>query len=108
MATRVWRVEDAEGNGPYHRASELEKVFGNTWDVVSWRTPRHGGIGGYTPDVYFVFLSKRQLLDWFDITMLKTLIHLGYRVCSCVVDDVVVGDRQGAVRGPVWRERKPR
>ena len=108
MGVRVWRVEDEDGNGPYHQASELEKVFGNAWDAVSWRAPFHGGVGKYTPDIYFVFLSKRQLLDWFDITMLKTLIRLGYRVCSYVVDGVIVGDRQGAVRGLVWRERKPR
>ena len=110
MGVRVWRVEDEDGNGPYHRADRLEKVFGDNWDHVSWRNPQHGGVtdADVRRGIYFVFLSKRQLLDWFDITMLKTLIRLGYRVCSYVVDGVIVGDRQGAVRGLVWRERKPR
>ena len=106
MVTRVWRVEDAEGRGPYHQATKLEQVFGVNWDYVSPQRPRHGvGVDG---PLRYVFLNKRQLLDWFDVGMLKALIRLGYRVRSYVVDDVVVGDKQGVVRGPVWRERKPR
>ena len=104
MATRVWRVEDAEGKGPYRRAVELRRLFGETWDYVSPQRPRHG----VDVDGPYVFLNKRQLLDWFDVGMLKALIRLGYRVRSYVVDDVVMGNRQGVVTREVWAQRRPR
>lgn len=100
---RVWRVENAEGNGPYHSASTLEETFGKGWDRVSLAWPRHGKVSPWDDEGRYVFTSKRQLLDWFDPSMLKKLIPLGYKVRSYVVqaDRVVPGNRQAFVRGKI-------
>lgn len=104
---RVWRVEDARGDGPYQQSEKLRRAFGDPeWDIVSHRRPRHGSM--LPVNGRYVFVSKRELLDWFDVKTLKKLIFLGYKVRSYLVAQVVTGDRQGFVREEVWCERTNR
>ena len=103
MKVRVWRVEDKEGNGPYHNWESVSHLFGlsSCEPSENSRWPMHDGISQCSDDIRFAFSSKTDLLNWFDKDLLKSLIPFGYCVRSYLVDpkDVIHGKKQVAVKG---------
>lgn len=92
---RLWRVENSEGIGPYRAGEAIWSQLPDC-DSVTRRHPNHGAT---LTEATFAFESKRQLLDWFDVNELKTLISLGFRVVSWLEDErnIIPGNKQVAV-----------
>lgn len=100
----TYRFEASCGNGIYHAFDKNETLLLRSYKNFEKIYKRHINFTTIDIDVFdftsnhiCVFLTKRDILIWFDDDEIIELLHKDFKLYEITVNDCLIGNNQGAI-----------